>query len=1633
VSYLGTRSASGISLITDRSHDLAHVLVIDGLTVAFTTHDDVSGLATAWSKTMKDGLEITGAVERSVQLFAAKVDPTSMAFTILDYGDNLLPLMFGESRTDIARTWITRTMPADSAQMELASSALGLGTVYVGHETVTTTSLLNAVTNNYAVTRGVNALWENEDGDPFVQTHEIDVNADPGQGSGPDGKPDVTDAATNWINRQVALYLCHRDNGTWSAGHPGSSSNDAELLWAGSIKTYREDGEGHIHLDCLEILSLLQASIGTRLYEGEMPQGGYISRDEAVIVFASKYRLYSNGDWTDPAGADVTMTSIADRVVTHQQIAEAINNALGALLIGGAGTYTPDTARLYLKFRDGRYHFEWIDSAATNYAIDVDIYLSPAVWEMLGWRDEKTGEANVGSTDENGLQRLDLLTGTVQSNDTVYGQSAPEPPLRFRFPTGAATDADYRINVANAIQGRPFVPQTRMLADFDEDVDGFLCIDGKDVIAVRQRGTNSFDFRGNFTAISGSEVTAFLGNYADDRPGSPIKVRQIWIEPGKLGETMLRLLVSTGTPGFNSLTYDEYPLGMGCGVPWNLVDHESWLTLGDEEYYLVIREPTSATKLINSALNLKNKHVTWADGAITVVTPFEAGIGDAALISLTESNKAIQIKDGNAARPVSERTVCDRNPESIINRLTLRYHADLGGSMKREITVNAIDSQSKYGETRSVELEAYGIYDGLSGTAEPLAGGAAAWERDVASVALAYFGKPLAVFERSYDFSLAAELYPGAKVSLTDSGMIDPSTGTRGVTGLLAWVVSTRFDWKTGVGRVRCVFAPESATSSTTGTLPRTTLWAPSARVDETYTGLPFDTDTVALYKFNETSATAGTNYTTLEDASSNGLDLTEEDSAGSGSSDNYTHIINGPGGPGTYARFFPGVTGGARMGRVSTVNDRSVFYGPWSFEAWVYPVANGADQKQFVMQGGSATGSDPDDNMLGQINIRSTGAVAVLWEHGARSGESTESDTGVITHGEWSHLAVTVDIGATASVNVYVNGVEVHSASGITKADGGANARWRLGYQSETNGPTSAPTNGAMRAVRISGAVRTAAEIAVSAARTDYTLDVDAGTYALWLCDEVPDARDESDYGYHLRKVAGSYTIADPLAPDSGKSRSMGTTAVYVGHWGYEPLRSALAGDWTWECWTDHDSGYQTTERGYWVYGGAGASETQANNRVFNAVTATTRLLRTFWEHSAGTDDAQNSSAAIFADVADGEATHHLAVAFYETSPSNYAIDIYKDGAFVETLTDTTRFDGGTTGWLIVGATATSSSAGRLDDVRFSSVRRTAGEIAGTYAAWQSGYNASTKTLKIKEHEYTAESESVDVSFFQVGDTVHVVDLSPTDGDAPVEWDDTIAARDNDESTITFTTGLGSPAWPDRGHFVVEWAPVGDATASMLARGGFLSDAETASTGNATNDAYLWGGDISTYPGDLEVDRTQRYRRIDNSADDVGTPGSVHKLHEIRDFANQASVNHQTTIHISHANICYGSTTAGWSTIYGPIWIPLYRGRRWPLSITARLQPNGSATYRFKTSRALPTGVGSDLLNVGYENGSLNEVTYTAVSASGVVTAEVAISTPAFQPESVPGCWFTVDALPNTVTAAPLMLTMLVKETAYS
>lgn len=805
-------------LQTADSSELAFTLLFDGYDLAYTTTSDTAGIDTALPTdftNVKSGLMLSGNIDQSIEPFKPSINVDRMSFRIVDQDGTLRNIFLGEQTTVNKTRLYTELFPSSTTAEVTTDASTNLaasGTVYIGHEAMSYTSITNGTENDVlnGLTRGVLGLWQTSSSTGMGMHHRGVLDVKRGEFLFQDSTvPTIRDAPRIWYNRQVALILHHKEGGAWSTVTRPLHNSNAQVIWAGRIKEWVDEGDGAINISCVSVLERLSSSVMSTQFTGRIVSDEMYLRDrnKSCAVFyvdasgTNTYPLYGDIDPTDTFAEGYysfwdVMSMIQDRFTTW------INS--GDILDGSGMNPLHAWSISYRQVEElgARVVIEVESDTSVADEDYFEVGLHNRLWFILGFhRGVNQGE--------------DLVHKKLEPRDTtrkVFRLIAPLPPRSFPDPRRISVGEKIRVLDTSGT----WVDQNNIPAESDQAIDGFLKI-GEHLIGVTRdavSGTTS-----TFTAVrlfqppeyDPIDVNRDLGT-ADDLP-TPPEVRQVWVERDKAGDILLRLLLSTGSSSHNDATYDVYTgTGFGLGLPYDLVDVQSFQSL-DAQYELLIDRPRPFREILEQILITYNRHVIFNE-RITLTRPGFDAPNDCNIITLDEDSKARQI----------DRPQVSYGTDGIINRIELQYETVRSQKIGRgqESFVNMIRSQntvvvedevsqSDYGHRRTLKIQAEGVL-------EP-----DAWAEYVAKPAIAYFSRPTAIITRSIS-TRGAHIRPGDVIKLTDDNVVDPADATRGIAGLACWVKSVRFDWTRGEGQLEMVFLPDHPASQY-----RT--WSPSAKV----------------------------------------------------------------------------------------------------------------------------------------------------------------------------------------------------------------------------------------------------------------------------------------------------------------------------------------------------------------------------------------------------------------------------------------------------------------------------------------------------------------------------------------------------------------------------------------------------------------------------------------------------------------------------------------------------------------------------------------------------------------------------------------------------------------------------------
>lgn len=784
---------------------LAFVVYIEGYNEYWTTAgpDDSSAIATNFGAadwdTQNRGLDLIGNVGQSIELFNAEVASDSLDIEIVTSDDSILNL-FRNANTTADKTFLTQDLDNNGTTMyvqdtsEFASS----GHVYIGHERIQYTG--KTATTFTGLTRGKNTLFAPNGGSRFGKYHRTPQILGSSDNLFSGTNPIVSSEPRVWYNRMVGVYLAHKEQGSWS------TLGNSKLLWAGRIKSWSENGAGTVRLTCKNIADILNTSVFHDQYTALLDTRQLIASAHAGLAISGM----SN---TSGYEASTSLDNVSAQYVDVFDIVENIDDKFNAWQRAGTINTDHSWSCSIISTEEGdRVAIEMRTATAITARPRVFLaLLSPPVWTKLGFPFRGSDGNSFGTywLGHHVLERVD---------NNLWRLVAPKGPRTFPEPgTFQKNDSISVMGEAGTWQD---MPGDSIVATIPFSGDGFLQVGENDVFYC-QKTTSTWNDETRFIVkqrMAGGGETSDA-EYADLGKSTPV-CRQIWKEEGTLGDILLRLMLSTGTSGYNDSTYDAYAYGMGMGIPYGLIDVDSFKSL-DIPYQLWLEEPTPFRDVLEPVASAAGRHIIFKDGKITLTFPgFE----------IENLNGIEELDEGNKASP-DDRAAIEYSTEGMINRITIEYgERDFLRTRPNSFTVENTASITDHGVKKSMKLKANGILDPQE------------WRDYVVQPAVAHLGRPVAKISRTINHTLA-HLVPGDICKLTDNTIIDPKTGTRGVSGLACWVQEISFDWQTGRGEVVLVFVPEHDASYYAR-------YAPSALVDDTQSNGGYDTgsDTLTCY-----------------------------------------------------------------------------------------------------------------------------------------------------------------------------------------------------------------------------------------------------------------------------------------------------------------------------------------------------------------------------------------------------------------------------------------------------------------------------------------------------------------------------------------------------------------------------------------------------------------------------------------------------------------------------------------------------------------------------------------------------------------------------------------------------------------
>jgi hypothetical protein len=802
--------------------------VVDGANMVFVTNQELIDPALfssgGWTN-IKGGLHIVGKTGQAIELFDPSLNSDNLTIKILDKDGELFETMMAGSRANAGdySSFITSDVTNSDTTINVKST-VGLaasGEVHIGHECISYVS--TGSTTIGVLSRGVYSLF----GSGFGRYHRMseDVTGDD------TNAPKITSWPRAWYNRRIGIYVHAKEDGAWT------DREDSLLLWAGNITSWREDGNGVVQIVLQSVISDLSGEVFADQFTAKLGTGRSLANtaeEKTLRIFTTitngggyiEYDLTADlTDLPDPPGPVADPGSryhwsewIA--IVQHQFSKWQVDGDIDPDHRVSIGVVETETGpRVSIKLED-------LGGGATGTAL---VGMHKDWLRLLGFSDGQ----NAGQfIDTNGTRLAHVLLERTGTGTDTFERIAQDAPIDYHDP--GRLDPGGRFGVIDArgtwvIQPtdtlkEPYQPEIPLgLPAVTSSTEGFLAIANNNVIAIQDYDEDDDDStKGIFMVRLVPRPTGPRSINPEVRVGdgeSAPEVRQVWLEGGPAGEVLLRIMLSTGTPGYNG-TYDVYGPGFGLGLPEDMVNVSSFESLRDR-FEFCLEKPKSFGDVLEGILAATGRYVIWKDGQIALSRAGFDTPNVADIIELDESNKA-KFDD-----------ICEvtYSSDTIINSIALKFGPHelvtaaevVSGSaagdraIAKTIIVESAASVSDYRRRKTMEVECIGLQDPKS------------WADYVAAPAIAYFSRPAAKIKRTFNYKVL-HLAPGDICKITDNRIVDPTTGLRGVAGLACWVSSVEYDWDSGVGTVELVFVPDHPAS-------RYCQYSPSARVTTYFTG----------------------------------------------------------------------------------------------------------------------------------------------------------------------------------------------------------------------------------------------------------------------------------------------------------------------------------------------------------------------------------------------------------------------------------------------------------------------------------------------------------------------------------------------------------------------------------------------------------------------------------------------------------------------------------------------------------------------------------------------------------------------------------------------------------------------------
>jgi len=557
---------------------------------------------------------IPPASEYTAEIDLGTLDTTAsmMTFELINYADkyttSFYPLsqLFAPGRweSDDARVvYLTRKeltdtqVDADATTFHVTDdlgSWSSSGEAYVGQETFSYTSVTTAlaagawtetVSRFNGVTKGLYPCV----GSTYGRTYELPKVDGTSQHQNTTALA-VSTVPFSWVGRRVALYLTCWD----VANRKWYDEDDAVLLWCGTINgEITFDARRNVwQLSCEHIGALLDQRIG-----------GAYNRESQLTYLNLQGNIPSRSWWATESDGSTPVAygsfTLAQNVyasagaVLYLMLAEMNDATNWTNYAPATKTHAADGLTYRGTIEDGtvRIWAESIDGSGENIGKQAIIYMhrlrtACMPWIALGFAGEMRSTVDTWRLWDNARgKKIETISDSMiriqaENANNYTGFKAPMPVANAFHPLHHDENGSklYALNAENifvADQG----------GDYTE-ARAFLSVDDYGVYAIKALGEGSTVDEITLSPYQVEGIERARGRALSQRGGTPLRVKQVYVIERPLAGSstlhtqtgrgplysLLPLLLSTGTDGYNDATLDTAPVGVGLAMQSDLVD-----------------------------------------------------------------------------------------------------------------------------------------------------------------------------------------------------------------------------------------------------------------------------------------------------------------------------------------------------------------------------------------------------------------------------------------------------------------------------------------------------------------------------------------------------------------------------------------------------------------------------------------------------------------------------------------------------------------------------------------------------------------------------------------------------------------------------------------------------------------------------------------------------------------------------------------------------------------------------------------------------------------------------------------------------------------------------------------------------